>query len=100
MGEVSDLLSNLDFAIGRAKKPLAKLRNSGVQTNVVERDLERFVSKWRPYGGSERSEAQSFLNVLYAAYGTDRTAAGAKFEDVRTSAGFMDLPSPVCSSSR
>ena len=57
----------------------------------IQRDLERFVSKWRSYTGSERSEAQTFLNELYAAYGTDRIAAGAKFEDFRTSAGFMDL---------
>ena len=60
----------------------------------IQRDLERFVSKWRSYTGSERSEAQTFLNELYAAYGTDRTAAGAKFEDFRTSAGFMDLHQP------
>ncbi|MFJ6113793.1 DNA methyltransferase [Agrococcus sediminis] len=60
----------------------------------IQRDLERFVSKWRSYSGSERAEAQTFLNELYAAYGTDRTAAGAKFEDFRTSAGFMDLHQP------
>ena len=36
MGEVSDVLTNLDFAIGRAKKALTKLRKSGVQTNVIE----------------------------------------------------------------
>lgn len=60
----------------------------------IQRDLEAFVAKWRSYDGSERSEAQTFLNELYAAYGTDRTAAGAKFEDFRTSAGFMDLHQP------
>lgn len=36
MGEVSDVLTNLDFAIGRTKKALTKLRKSGVQTNVIE----------------------------------------------------------------
>lgn len=60
----------------------------------IQGDLERFVSKWRSYSGSERSEAQTFLNELYDAYGTDRTAAGAKFEDFRSSAGFMDLHQP------
>ena len=60
----------------------------------IQRDLERLVSKWRSYTGSERSEAQTFLSELYAAYGTDRTAAGASFEDFRSSAGFMDLHQP------
>lgn len=60
----------------------------------IQRDLESFVAKWRDYAGSERSEAQTFLNELYAAYGTDRTEAGAKFEDFRSSAGFMDLHQP------
>lgn len=60
----------------------------------IQRDLEAFVAKWRHYEGSERSEAQTFLNELYAAYGTDRAEAGAKFEDFRSSAGFMDLHQP------
>lgn len=60
----------------------------------IQRDLEAFVAKWQDYAGSERSEAQTFLNELYAAYGTDRAEAGALFEDFRSSAGFMDLHQP------
>ncbi|WP_306231687.1 DNA methyltransferase [Agrococcus beijingensis] len=60
----------------------------------IQHALTAFVSKWKQYQGSERAEAQTFLNELYAAYGTDRTEAGAKFEDFKTSAGFMDLHQP------
>ncbi|UOW01604.1 DNA methyltransferase [Agrococcus sp. SCSIO52902] len=52
------------------------------------------MAKWRTYQGSERAEAQTFLNELYAAYGSDRTEAGAKFEHFASSAGFMDLHQP------
>ena len=36
-------------------------------------------------------EAQAFLNELFACYGSDRLEVGARFEDFRVSAGFMDL---------
>ncbi len=63
----------------------------------IQDALRRFVTKWRPYTGSEKAEAQSFLNELFACYGTDRFEVGAKFEDFKASAGFMDLHWPgVC----
>lgn len=60
----------------------------------IEAALRAFVKKWAEYSGSERAEAQSFLNDLFAAYGTDRHAVGAKFEYFKSSAGFMDLHWP------
>lgn len=60
----------------------------------IEAALRAFVKKWGRYSGSERAEAQSFLNDLFAAYGTDRHEVGAKFEDFTSSAGFMDLHWP------
>ena len=63
----------------------------------IQAALRRFVAKWEPYGGSERAEAQTFLNELFACYGTDRLAVGARFEDFKSSAGFMDLHWPgIC----
>jgi hypothetical protein len=41
--------------------------------------LSRFAAHWTLYAGSERSEAQTFLNELLDCYGTDRRAV-AKFE--------------------
>lgn len=61
---------------------------SGAEIKVA---LEEFVERWRDYKGSERAEAQTFLNELFACYGTDRTAVGARFEAFAASAGFMDL---------
>ncbi|WP_345379250.1 DNA methyltransferase [Demequina sediminis] len=52
------------------------------------------MKRWEAYAGSEKAEAQTFLNELFAAYGTDRLAAGALFEDFKSSAGFMDLHWP------
>lgn len=60
----------------------------------IEAALRAFVKRWSGYAGSERSEAQTFLNELFAAYGTDRLEAGALFEDFKSSAGFMDLHWP------
>src|SRR4051812_37258987 len=40
--------------------------------------------------GSERAEAQTFLNQLFACYGSDRQAAGARFEEP-TAGRFVDL---------
>jgi len=60
----------------------------------IQAALQRFVTKWQGYSGSEKAEAQSFLNDLFAAYGTDRKEVGALFEDFRSSAGFMDLHWP------
>lgn len=60
----------------------------------IEADLRAFVKRWSDYTGSEKSEAQTFLNELFAAYGTDRKGVGALFEDFKSSAGFMDLHWP------
>jgi len=60
----------------------------------IESALRAFVKRWSTYAGSERAEAQTFLNELFAAYGTDRLDAGALFEDFKSSAGFMDLHWP------
>ncbi len=63
----------------------------------IQHALRAFVTKWSSYSGGERAEAQTFLNELFACYGTDRFEAGAKFEDFTASAGFMDLHWPgIC----
>ena len=63
----------------------------------VQSALRAFVKKWADYSGSEKAEAQTFLNELFACYGSDRQAVGAKFEDFKASAGFMDLHWPgIC----
>lgn len=56
----------------------------------IGRRLVDFARKWSLYDGSERAEAQSFLNELFACYGTDRFDAGAKFEEPQ-SGRFLDL---------
>lgn len=63
----------------------------------IQGALRRFVARWADYVGTERSEAQTFLNDLFECYGTNRLDAGARFEDFATSAtgaGFMDLHWP------
>lgn len=63
----------------------------------IQAALRAFVSKWKAYAGTERSEAQTYLNELFACYGTDRHGCGARFEDFAASAGFMDLHWPeIC----
>ncbi|GAA3761777.1 hypothetical protein HDA32_005750 [Spinactinospora alkalitolerans] len=66
--------------------PSTVLSGPEIQARIV-----RFVKRWSGYSGTERSEAQTFLNELFAAYGSDRRAAGAVFEDSKTSQGIMDL---------
>lgn len=56
----------------------------------IRRRLREFAAAWGGYTGTERSEAQTFLNGLLECYGTDRRAEGARFEEL-TSGGFMDL---------
>lgn len=63
----------------------------------IHRALAKFCKKWATYDGTEKSEAQTFLNMLFDAYGSDRLDVGAAFEDFKSSAGFMDLHWPgVC----
>jgi hypothetical protein len=67
-----------------------------LQGEEIRRRLREFAAAWGGYAGTERSEAQTFLNALLACYGTDRRAVGARFEDP-TATGFMDLFWPgVC----
>lgn len=56
----------------------------------IRRRLVDFARKWSLYEGSERAEAQTFLNELFACYGTDRVAAGARFEEPQQGK-FLDL---------
>ncbi|WP_299169388.1 DNA methyltransferase [uncultured Arthrobacter sp.] len=57
--------------------------------------LVQFSARWSTYLGSEKAEAQTFLNELFECYGSNRQTAGAKFEDFKSSAGFMDLHWPA-----
>lgn len=77
MGEVSDVLLNLEHTIARSKKAIERSRTSGGNPNV------------------ERAEAQTFLNKLFRCYGSDRQAVGALFESFTASASFMDLHWPA-----
>ena len=43
--------------------------------------LAAFVKRWSGYGGTERAEAQTFLNDLFACYGADRKDVGAADDD-------------------
>lgn len=56
----------------------------------IKRRLVDFARRWSLYDGSERAEAQTFLNELFACYGTDRQEAGARFEDPQKGK-FLDL---------
>ncbi|WP_248583034.1 DNA methyltransferase [Nocardioides sp. InS609-2] len=57
----------------------------------IQRALAGFVDTWRGYAGTEKSEAQTFLNELFACYGSERRELGARFEHFEQHAGFMDL---------
>ncbi|MBA3434607.1 MAG: class I SAM-dependent DNA methyltransferase [Actinobacteria bacterium] len=62
----------------------------------IRRRLREFAAAWGGYAGTERAEAQTFLNDLLACYGANRRAEGARFEE-RAGGGFMDLYWPgVC----
>jgi hypothetical protein len=68
-----------------------------VSGEEIRRRLAEFAARWGGYQGSERSEAQTFLNELLTCYGTERRDVGARFEDVTPSGGFMDMLWPrVC----
>lgn len=63
----------------------------------IQADLRKFVKRWGDYSGSERGEAQTFLNELIACYGADRLKVGARFEDAHAATGIMDMYWPgVC----
>jgi hypothetical protein len=63
----------------------------------IQEALRVFAKGWSDYSGSERGEAQTFLNELIACYGANRRAVSARFEDAHTADGIMDLYWPdVC----
>lgn len=55
----------------------------------IRRRLAEFAEKWSVYAGSERAEAQTFLNQLFACYGTTREQV-ARFEEPQHGR-FLDL---------
>lgn len=62
----------------------------------IRRSLVDFARRWSLYRGSERAEAQTFLNELFACYGSQRRDLGARFEDPQEGK-FLDLLWPrVC----
>ncbi|MEU2713898.1 DNA methyltransferase [Streptomyces sp. NPDC007205] len=60
----------------------------------IQENLRKFVKRWRDFDGTERAEAQTFINELFLCYGSDRRDTGALFEDSRTADGIMDLHWP------
>jgi len=60
----------------------------------IQGRLGNFARRWRAYRGTERSEAQTFLNELFEAYGQNRLDAGALFEDPQADGGIVDLLYP------
>ena len=59
----------------------------------IQEALRSFIGRWGNYAGTERSEAQTFLNELFAAYGADRKQV-ARFEDPQGSGGIVDCLYP------
>lgn len=55
----------------------------------IRRRLTEFAAKWSVYAGSERAEAQTYVNQLFASDGTDRSEV-ARFED-QQHGRFLDL---------
>ena len=62
----------------------------------IKRNLVELARRWSLYDGTERAEAQTFLNELFAAYGQDRYEVGAHFEQEQAGR-FLDLIWPrIC----
>ncbi len=57
----------------------------------IQAALRAFVANWTDFAGSEKAEAQTFLNGLVDCYGLDRQASGMLFEHFVAGAGFMDM---------
>ena len=66
----------------------------------IQSALRAFAGQWRGYAGSERGEAQTYLNELIRCYGADRRAVGAEFEDATRPAASWTCTGRVCASSR
>jgi hypothetical protein len=43
----------------------------------IQASLRAFAERWGQHAGSERGEAQTFLNELFAGYDTDRPFGSA-----------------------
>jgi hypothetical protein len=56
----------------------------------IQRRLVDFARRWSLYRGTERAEAQTFLNELFECYGTDRFTVDARFEE-HQEGRFLDL---------
>lgn len=66
-----------------------------LSAETIRQNLVAFGEKWSLYTDSERAEAQTFLNELFACYGQDRQAV-ARFEEPQKGK-FLDLLWPgVC----
>ena len=57
----------------------------------IQAALGAFVAKWQTFSGSEKAEAQTYLNELVDCFGLDRQASGMLFEHFVAGAGFMDM---------
>lgn len=57
----------------------------------VQAALGALVTRWQEFAGSEKSEAQTFLNEMVDCYGLDRQGSGMLFEHHVPGAGFMDM---------
>lgn len=60
----------------------------------IQQALTAFVARWRDYDGTEKAEAQTFLNQLFECFGSSRRELGAEFEFFVPNVGFMDLHWP------
>jgi len=66
----------------------------------IQRALRGFVDTWRDYSGSEKSEAQTFLNQLFACYGSDRREVGPSSSTSLGRRGSWTCCGPASASSR
>ncbi len=57
----------------------------------IQAALKAFVAQWQGYAGSEKAEAQTYLNELLDCYGVARRDAGLRFEHHLPGVGFMDM---------
>lgn len=57
----------------------------------IQQALTALAGRWTGFAGTERGEAQTFLNELIECYGGNRRDQGAVFEDAHTSDGIMDM---------
>lgn len=66
----------------------------------IQQALRAFAARWAGFAGTERGEAQTFLNELIECYGGNRRDQGAVFEDAHTSDGIMDMYREIAAGTR